>query len=266
MLNKTIKIIIGIAMLFLLAAAIFAFKSKDKNIENNGNESGELENSGNKLPESENISNVLLEELKNNHPEFSISQLKFYRETAGNNKEIIVPCEGRGDENECVASVAFLKGRTDICGHIENEGVKIECANAVLKKLAAEKIDKCWSLDDGHGFVINCLRKIFAIYDKPEACLSIISKETQQVCESLFYYEIAFIQRDIELCKKIINGKINQYCLNSIINKFSDSDNDGLSDLEETNKYHTNPRNPDTDGDGYTDGDEVKNGHNPLEK
>ena len=37
----------------------------------------------------------------------------------------------------------------------------------------------------------------------------------------------------------------------------TDSDNDGLSDSEETNIYHTNPQLPDTDGDGYSDGRQV---------
>lgn len=42
-----------------------------------------------------------------------------------------------------------------------------------------------------------------------------------------------------------------------------DSDFDGISDYEEVKVYHTNPLNPDTDGDSYNDGDEVKNGYNP---
>ncbi|MFH0854839.1 MAG: rhodanese-like domain-containing protein [bacterium] len=41
-----------------------------------------------------------------------------------------------------------------------------------------------------------------------------------------------------------------------------DFDNDGLTDLEETN-FGTDLNNPDTDGDGYSDGEEVKNGYNP---
>ena len=41
-----------------------------------------------------------------------------------------------------------------------------------------------------------------------------------------------------------------------------DMDNDGLTAPEEL-KYGTDPLNPDTDGDGYNDGDEVKSGHNP---
>ncbi len=46
---------------------------------------------------------------------------------------------------------------------------------------------------------------------------------------------------------------------------FRDSDNDGLRDWEEE-LYHTDPLNPDSDGDGYLDGEEVDSGHNPLVK
>jgi len=41
-----------------------------------------------------------------------------------------------------------------------------------------------------------------------------------------------------------------------------DSDEDGLSDEEEI-FYGTDKNNPDTDGDGYLDGDEVEGGYNP---
>jgi len=43
-----------------------------------------------------------------------------------------------------------------------------------------------------------------------------------------------------------------------------DTDNDGLFDREEVKVYKTDPRNPDTDGDGHIDGDEVSGGYNPL--
>lgn len=44
----------------------------------------------------------------------------------------------------------------------------------------------------------------------------------------------------------------------------TDSDLDGLMDYEEIMVYQTDPRDDDTDGDGFEDGDEVKNGYNPA--
>lgn len=43
-----------------------------------------------------------------------------------------------------------------------------------------------------------------------------------------------------------------------------DSDADGLTDWAEIKIYKTDPLNPDTDGDGYKDGQEVINGYDPL--
>lgn len=43
----------------------------------------------------------------------------------------------------------------------------------------------------------------------------------------------------------------------------ADTDADSLSDYEEITLWKTNPLNPDTDGDGFSDGQEVKNGYNP---
>lgn len=51
-----------------------------------------------------------------------------------------------------------------------------------------------------------------------------------------------------------------KYAVNQNINL--DSDNDGLTDLEEMN-FGTDPNNPDTDGDAYSDGEELKNGYSP---
>ena len=45
----------------------------------------------------------------------------------------------------------------------------------------------------------------------------------------------------------------------------SDADKDGLSDRMELN-FHTNLLNADTDDDGYSDGNEIKNGYDPLSK
>jgi outer membrane protein OmpA-like peptidoglycan-associated protein len=44
-----------------------------------------------------------------------------------------------------------------------------------------------------------------------------------------------------------------------------DTDGDGLTDGDEVKKYHTDPLKADTDGGGVDDGTEVKRGTNPLD-
>ena len=44
-----------------------------------------------------------------------------------------------------------------------------------------------------------------------------------------------------------------------------DTDNDNLYDIDEILEYNTDPQNNDTDGDSYNDGDEIKNGYDPLD-
>lgn len=46
----------------------------------------------------------------------------------------------------------------------------------------------------------------------------------------------------------------------------NDADRDALSDFAEIRIYKTDPLNPDTDGDGFSDGIEVSLGYNPLNK
>lgn len=44
----------------------------------------------------------------------------------------------------------------------------------------------------------------------------------------------------------------------------ADSDDDGVSDFQETMSYFTDPNSKDTDNDGHSDGDEIKNRFNPC--
>jgi hypothetical protein len=66
----------------------------------------------------------------------------------------------------------------------------------------------------------------------------------------------------IKISEKLpIHGNGNNPIIAEEIAK--DSDNDGLKDWEEA-LWETNPNNPDTDGDKTPDGQEIKEGRNPL--
>jgi len=49
-------------------------------------------------------------------------------------------------------------------------------------------------------------------------------------------------------------------------NDLPDDDFDGIPNQDEINIYKTDPRNNDTDGDGYSDRNELLNGYSPLNK
>jgi len=57
--------------------------------------------------------------------------------------------------------------------------------------------------------------------------------------------------------------KPSQANINAPFGNDADWDNDGLNNREES-FWNTNPNNPDTDSDGYLDGEEVASGHDPL--
>lgn len=62
-----------------------------------------------------------------------------------------------------------------------------------------------------------------------------------------------FLKKKKKFAAKVKQGQV-----------FKDTDRDGLCDYEEKYLYGTDPKNPDTDGDGMKDGNEVKRGRNPL--
>lgn len=283
MLNKKTKIIIlGVVILLLSAIFIFALKIKFKN-KNEVTENG--------------ININILEELKSNHPEFTGEQLEFYEKVAQSDDEnAIKQCLSRKDEGDCVSSVAFIKSDRKLCyihggaadeetSEEEEEKTQKKCVEIVLQKKADAEIDQCRPLNGDDFF--NCLNEIFSIYDELSDCANLPEGEGRAACEEIFYYKEAYLKYDRELCAKIKNEKLNQYCLKNIIDKLQDTDGDGLTDLDEINnykthylfydsdgdslsdgdevkKYNTNPKNSDTDGDGYSDGDEVKGGYNPA--
>jgi hypothetical protein len=160
--------------------------------------------------------------------------------------------------------MAFLTEKYFVCGDevLKDEEEQVKCANPILSKIATKEIEKCSSIDT-IDFKIECLINIFRVYKKLEDCSNFSDSEVKKMCESVANYQMAQVQNKSEICEKIENNELKIYCIIGSIGKSPDSDKDGLSDFDEISKYKTDPFNSDTDGDGYKDGDEIKNGFDP---
>lgn len=243
MFNKKIIIIIILAVIIFFASAVLVFFLAKR--------------AGNKATaDKDNL--TAIGELKNNHPEFSVAQLKFYSDAAA--KANIEPCLGRADERDCVSSVAFIVGDLNFCHDVsyKNEKLYSACIAGAANKIASVKISQCEPLSGDDYYY--CLGLIFDINNAPLDCAVLPDLEMRVVCQDFFNYQTAYAKYDRELCKIIKTEKLNQYCLKVIIDKNQDTDGDGLTDLDEINKYKTHYLFADTDNDGIKDGEAVRRG------
>ena len=142
----------------------------------------------------------------------------------------------------------------------DDAGKKIfdECLNFVIKNYAKTEISKCDSLSGDNYF--NCLLAIFSNYREKKDCLGLADLGAQAVCQDYLNFITAYAKYERTLCAEVKMDKLNKYCLKVIIDKKQDTDNDGLTDLDEINKYRTDYKAPDSDGDGILDGEAVKRG------
>jgi hypothetical protein len=74
----------------------------------------------------------------------------------------------------------------------------------------------------------------------------------------LFLSSISIYDTSNNIANSSEENKNNNNTINNDNDKNKDLDDDGLTDIEETNIYKTDPKNPDTDQDRIIDGKEVK--------
>ena len=93
--------------------------------------------------------------------------------------------------------------------------------------------------------------------------LNIQEKNLQQTVEELDNKKET--KNQDEASKVDISGQMKEAFLWDGDESLSmDKDGDYLLGYEEIHIYQTDPNNPDTDNDGHLDGEEVRNGYNPL--
>lgn len=105
-------------------------------------------------------------------------------------------------------------------------------------------------------------QRMVVVLNKVADAESVISAENSTVSESSSISVVANIdQTNTEWQNKYFKSET---CVDqNICGGMADPDKDGLNNNDEQ-RYGTSPTNPDSDGDGFLDGDEVAKGFNPL--
>lgn len=188
-------------------------------------------------------------------------------EVATQNKDLEL-CKVIKEDNlssSCVINaISQNKYKEQDCEKLEDENQKNLCLGHVLYEEATLKkdISLCQKIPGG-GNDTECLQSIIGEHDNLDYCKS-LSEELRQTCAQIIARKLAYEKKDKNICNEIIDDASKNEC-KEYVDGVLDSDNDGLTNLQEA-VYKTDPNNPDTDNDGFKDGDEVKNGFNPAEE
>jgi len=183
-------------------------------------------------------------------------------------------CRGIEDSTKrdsCLDDVAFRQLEPAICDQITDEGRLGLCRDNIVVALTLEVGDLagCGKVK-ALNLLENCLRRLLANSSDQSRCQG-LSDQAGEMCGALVIMNQAAEKNDSSLCDQIADLGLRSVCAgggeDEGLEPFEfvplDSDEDGLSDQDERH-YGTNRLDPDTDGDGFDDGTEVKNGFNPL--
>lgn len=182
----------------------------------------------------------------------------------------------------CIWQVAKEQTDAKICDLITEKEKQDKCADSVYQDLAEKEKDLSWCEKINSQIVqtrcVNSLSEEIALKD---GCSG--TGVDPLVCERLNKLNAAVASGDPDQCLSLsASDTIN--CLDVVgrgdkdhdglgspleiqlgtSDENIDSDSDGLTDYDEYKVYETDPAKPDTDGDSYTDGEEIKSGYNPL--
>jgi hypothetical protein len=172
---------------------------------------------------------------------------------------LIAACDDLEDKEKdnCIWLAARESLNPDDCAHIQDVESSNECHDGIWQKLASSSKDMslCEEMYDDEK-ALGC-KRLLAGPPTVENCEEL--EYTQDECNFFIVSQEASEKNDGDICMSLDEGLVSS-CLEMVV--VDDADADGLSREEEV-LYGTDAHNPDSDGDGYSDGDEVESGYNP---
>lgn len=164
-------------------------------------------------------------------------------------------------KDDCVWGVAREKKDPKICSSLSVRDDVTHCSDNIYATLATDSSEQamCDKIID-NDMKNTCHQEI----EGPITSSNCVSrKQDPLLCEMLNITDQAIAADDRSVCDRLADSRIDA-CKTRVI--VDDPDHDGLDSTQETDVYHTDPHNSDTDGDGYTDDSEIASGHDPLKK
>ena len=151
-----------------------------------------------------------------------------------------------------------------ICRYVDDYIKKEECegVSEALRNEQEGNLKGCYNIHVGE-YKMHCFRTIF-LHKGLEYCKRLEDKWEKDLCESLNYLGKAMGEEEAKICENIPLLDYRKVCINVVTRKGKvsevDSDKDRLDDINEL-IHELNPFNPDTDGDGLKDGEELFDFH-----
>lgn len=195
----------------------------------------------------------------------------------------VMACEGlTGDARDvCVQKVAFGSSNAELCGLLSRDSLKSGCADSIALNIAITSNDR-----SACAAVSEQLREDCEQYFESNLSADECTAEGRDavLCEARRITEEAIAANNPDLCDTIEDEGEFYRCKDLVVitdrdfdglqayeekkagtsDTNPDTDGDGLSDYDEVKRYRSDPTNPDTDGDGFSDGAEVSNGYSPI--
>ena len=188
----------------------------------------------------------------------------FKKAQENNNLDDCLVISNNLSKDFCVQEIAVKTKASSSCLLISDQNSQTNCLATILLNLAIvdKNLAACQEIQQSM-LAKTCVEKIVES-DTNADCNLIKDQVLKDSCWSVIYYQKAKDTKDSKFCEQISELIRKANCLSELknIDLHSDADKDGLDFLQEI-ANNTDPNNPDSDNDGYKDGDEFKNGFNP---
>lgn len=202
--------------------------------------------------------NLINQKFSEKMPEISSQQLSSFLDIAILGK--MEECEKIPETaDKCKYYFSIYKNRDNLCGDIEDQGLRLSCYKELVPSDLPDRFSKC-NQEKLIYARVNCLNNLFWATKTIDSCAFFEEKIISQTCIDIANLSMA-IKENKEACLKIKDVDLGAFCEKLFVP--GDFDKDGLSDAEEL-KLGTNPYKANTDGDGYSDKEEIEKGYNPC--